>query len=259
MKLFKEYLPWLMMKYPEDAFEIVVSTEFITIDSFLSNIVSTVESGMENKNLKEKFLIFYNSFPALGIIIQTFRKAIREFLIIFFLIEVLLALVIFGVGYIVADQKSDAVLKYLDNKSGGVISYFEIKDYKDFKNLLKLSDYLVEKDKPEDKEPEEEEVVIPKTCYAYNPVGIESLEDFNELFEAQYAEPSEEIDEEEIEQPLFELLAAANVDVENSEYIYIILDNKKESSVIMFNKAGQFQSFPTSSLSEAYAYVGGAK
>lgn len=182
-------------------------------------------------------------------------------LIIFFLIEVLLTLVILGVGYIVADQKSDTVLKYLDNKSGGVISYFEIKDYKDFKKLSKLSDYLVEKEKPEEKEPveEEEEVVIPKTCYAYNPVGIESLEDFEALFEAQFAEPSEDVDEEEMEQPLFELLEAANVDVENSEYIYIILDNKKESSVIMFNKAGQFQSFPTSSLSEAYAYVGGAK
>ena len=182
-------------------------------------------------------------------------------LIIFFFIEVLLALVIFGVGYIVADQKSDTVLKYLDNKSGGVISYFEIRDYKDFAKLSNLSKYLVEKEKPEDKEEveEEEEVEIPMTCYAYNPVGIESVEDFKALFEAQFAEPAEGVEEEEVKQPLFELLAAANVDIENSKYIYIILDNKKESCVIVFDITGQFQAFPTSSISEAYAYIGGAK
>ncbi|MCQ2817972.1 MAG: hypothetical protein MJ252_11965 [archaeon] len=60
MKLFEDYLPWLMMKYPEDAFDIVINTEFVTIDLFLSNIVTNVESGMTVKNLKEKFLIFYN-------------------------------------------------------------------------------------------------------------------------------------------------------------------------------------------------------
>ena len=183
-------------------------------------------------------------------------------LIIFFLIEVLLSLLILGVGYIIADQKQDQVLKYLDTKSNGVISYFEIKDYKDFAKLSKLSDFLVEKEQPEDKEEaeeKEEEIVIPKTCYAYNPVGIESVEQFEELFEAQFAEPAEDVDEEDLPQPLFELLIAANVDVENSKYIYIILDNKKESCVIVFDKSGQFQSFPTTSLSEAYAFVGGAK
>lgn len=182
-------------------------------------------------------------------------------LIIFFLIEVLLTLLIFGVGYIIADQKQDQVLKYLDTKSNGVISYFEIRDYKDFAKLSNLSKFLVDKEKPEDKEEaeEEEEVVIPKTCYAYNPVGIESVEQFEELFEAQFSEIDEDVDEEEASEPLFELLVAANVDVENSKYIYIILDNKKESCVIVFDKSGQFQSFPTTSLTEAYAYVGGAK
>lgn len=182
-------------------------------------------------------------------------------LIIFFLIEVLLTLLILGVGYIIADQKQDQVLKYLDTKSNGVISYFEIRDYKDFAKLSNLSKFLVDKEKPEDKEEaeEEEEVVIPKTCYAYNPVGIESVEQFEELFEAQFSEIDEDVDEEEVSEPLFELLVAANVDVENSKYIYIILDNKKESCVIVFDKSGQFQSFPTTSLTEAYAYVGGAK
>ena len=182
-------------------------------------------------------------------------------LIIFFLIEVLLTLLILGVGYIIADQKQDQVLKYLDTKSNGVISYFEIRDYKDFAKLSNLSKFLVEKEKPEDKEEaeEEEEVVIPKTCYAYNPVGIESVEQFEELFEAQFSEIDEDVDEEEASEPLFELLVAANVDVENSKYIYIILDNKKESCVIVFDKSGKFQSFPTTSLTEAYAYVGGAK
>lgn len=182
-------------------------------------------------------------------------------LIIFFLIEVLLTLLILGVGYIIADQKQDQVLKYLDTKSNGVISYFEIRDYKDFAKLSNLSKFLVDKEKPEDKEEaeEEEEVVIPKTCYAYNPVGIESVEQFEELFEAQFSEIDEDVDEEEASEPLFELLVAANVDVENSKYIYIILDNKKESCVIVFDKSGKFQSFPTTSLTEAYAYVGGAK
>ncbi|MDO5449068.1 MAG: hypothetical protein Q4F70_05615, partial [Clostridia bacterium] len=169
-------------------------------------------------------------------------------LIIFFLIEVLLALVLAGVGYIVADQKQDQVLKYLDTKSGGVVSYFEIKDYKDFTKLSKLSKYLVEKEKPEDKEAaeEEEEVVIPKVCYAYNPEGIASLEEFEELYEAQFAEPEDEdLDAEPVDETeedagyeegsLFAILDAANVDVENSQYIYIILDNKKDSSVIVFD------------------------
>lgn len=61
MKLFEKYIKWLLIKFPEDAFEVVINTEIISIDYFLSKIVPDTEYGVSDKDIKEKFLIYYNN------------------------------------------------------------------------------------------------------------------------------------------------------------------------------------------------------
>ena len=60
LNLFQNYIKWLLVKYPDDAFEVEITTQFIPIDEFLSNVITNVEDTNKDTNLKERFLTFYN-------------------------------------------------------------------------------------------------------------------------------------------------------------------------------------------------------
>ncbi len=206
-------------------------------------------------------------FWAIGAAKNRNKVNLSRGLICFFLIEVLLALVIAGVAYIYADQREDAALKYLDNKTNGLITYLDIGTYKDLPKLLGVSKFLVEKEQPKTDDPTEPEPepepVIPKTCYAYNPEGIDSIATFSDLFEKQFDPENDWKNAEELDpESLFGILAAANVDYEEYDRIYIILDNEDCNCVIIFNPEGSFDvgsSYPAISVSSDYVVVGGAK
>ncbi|MBQ6753248.1 MAG: hypothetical protein IJR10_05715 [Clostridia bacterium] len=206
-------------------------------------------------------------FWAIGAAKNRNKVNLSRGLICFFLIEVLLALVVAGVAYIYADQREDAALKYLDNKTNGLITYLDIGTYKDLPKILGVSKFLVEKEQPKTDDPTEPEPepepVIPKTCYAYNPEGIDSIATFSDLFEKQFDPENDWKNAEELDpESLFGILNAANVDYENYDRIYIILDNEDCNCVIIFNPEGSFDvgsSFPAVSASSDYVVVGGAK
>lgn len=183
-------------------------------------------------------------------------------IIAFFFIEVLIALILFGAGYIFADQKKDQVFKWANTKTNGVFEYMEIDDYKELPKLLSISKFLIEKEVPE--EEENPEVSIPKTSYICNPEGIDNSEEFFKLFEAQFAEKTDETAVENATEAtvptLFSILEDNNVDVE-SDRIYVIFDTEKENCVIVFNKNGIFEieNYPDFIASKDYVMVGGAK
>ncbi len=60
LNLFQTFIKWLLVKYPDDAFEVEITTQFIPIDEFLSNVITNVEDTNKDTNLKERFLTFYN-------------------------------------------------------------------------------------------------------------------------------------------------------------------------------------------------------
>ncbi|MBQ1895800.1 MAG: hypothetical protein II162_03185, partial [Clostridia bacterium] len=165
-------------------------------------------------------------FWAIGAAKNRNKVNLSRGLICFFLIEVLLALVVAGVAYIYADQREDAALKYLDNKTNGLITYLDIGTYKDLPKILGVSKFLVEKEQPKTDDPTEPEPepepVIPKTCYAYNPEGIDSIATFSDLFEKQFDPENDWKNAEELDpESLFGILNATNVDYENYDSIYI--------------------------------------
>ncbi|MCQ2461705.1 MAG: hypothetical protein MJ115_06145 [Clostridia bacterium] len=209
-------------------------------------------------------------FWAIGAAKNRNKVNLSRGLIVFFFIEILLALILFGVGYIVADQKKDQVFKWANTKTNGVFEYMEIDEYKELPKLLGISKFLVEKEQPAEDNGEEPEVIIPKTSYICNPEGIESPEAFFELFEKQFSEDKEpvvnedeetQVDKDEDKEPetLFEILEANNVDI-GSERIYVIFDNDDANCVIVFNKDGLFEidTYPTLTAGKDYIMVGGA-
>lgn len=210
-------------------------------------------------------------FWAIGAAKNRNKVNLSRGLIAFFFIEILLVVIIFGVGYIFADQKKEAAFKWANTKTNGVLEYMEIDEYKELPKLLGISKYLVEKEAPAPESDEEEpEVVIPKTSYICNPEGIASSDEFFKLFNEQFAEEAKDaekaektVEEAATEKPatLFEILAENNVDVENSERIYVIFDNDKENCVIAFSKDGLFEidSYPSITAGKDYIMVGGAK
>ena len=67
LKLFEEYIKWILTKEPEKAFKIAIDAstpqdkttpEFITIDYFLESILPKVGNNEKELELKEKFLVF---------------------------------------------------------------------------------------------------------------------------------------------------------------------------------------------------------
>lgn len=57
--LFHEYIQWVIVKYPKEAFDLFMSTEIVNVDYFFSTIISAVDKTNPHLNLKEKFLEFY--------------------------------------------------------------------------------------------------------------------------------------------------------------------------------------------------------
>lgn len=183
--------------------------------------------------------------------------------IILFIIEIFLTAILLGAGYIAASVKETEVLDWMDNKTNGLISYFEIDSYKELPKLLDTSKHLKT---PEEENPTEPEV--PKTCYVYNPDGIDSYDTFMELWNAKFhketaAEPTttEPLTAESAAQTkdLFTILEENNVDTKESKMIYIIIDNDKESCVIAFDPTGKLQSFPEVKINNENVFIGGTK
>ncbi len=192
--------------------------------------------------------------------------------IIFFIIEIFLTAILAGAGYITASIKEDDVLKWADEKTNGLISYFEIDSYKELPKLLETTKHL--------KTPEEENPTVPevpKTCYVYNPDGIDSYGTFMNLWNAKFhkekvTEPatqtgaaavgkneSETAVSTEPTKDLFAILEENNVDTKESKIIYIIIDNDKESCVIAFDPTGKLQSFPKVEINNENIFIGGTK
>lgn len=192
--------------------------------------------------------------------------------IIFFIIEIFLTIILAGAGYITASVKEDDVLKWADEKTNGLISYFEIDSYKELPRLLETAKHLKT---PEEENPTEPEV--PKTCYVYNPDGIDSYGTFMNLWNAKFhkekvTEPvtqtatatvgkneSETAVSTEPTRDLFTILEENNVDTKESKIIYIIIDNDKESCVIAFDPTGKLQSFPKVEINNENIFIGGTK
>ena len=64
-RLLRQYIPWLLKKYPKDAFEVILKTELISSKVFMEEIIPEVEKSDNetNKgigNLKEQFLEYCN-------------------------------------------------------------------------------------------------------------------------------------------------------------------------------------------------------
>ena len=57
-RLFKEYIIWILKKYPEDAFEVIKKTEQISTKIFMDEIIPKIES---KEDLKEKYLEYCNN------------------------------------------------------------------------------------------------------------------------------------------------------------------------------------------------------
>lgn len=183
--------------------------------------------------------------------------------IILFIIEIFLTAILLGAGYIAASVKETAVLEWMDTKTNGLISYFEIDSYKELSKLLETSKHLKT---PEEENPTEPEV--PKTCYVYNPDGIDSYDTFMELWNAKFHKETV-TDPTTIEsstsepavqtKDLFTMLEENNVDTKESKMIYIIIDNDEESCVIAFDPTGKLQSFPEVKINNENVFIGGSK
>lgn len=193
--------------------------------------------------------------------------------IILFIIEIFLTAILLGAGYIAASVKETEVLDWMDTKTNGLISYFEIDSYKELPKLLETSKHLKT---PEEENPTEPEV--PKTCYVYNPDGIDSYDTFMELWNAKFHK--ETVTEPTTTEPattepattgpsttepaaqtkdLFTILEENNVDTKESKMIYIIINNDKESCVIAFDPTGKLQSFPEVKINNENVFIGGTK
>jgi hypothetical protein len=64
-KLLRQYIKWLLKKYPYEGFEVIIKTELISNKVFIEEIIPEIEkeageSSPETKNLKEKFLEYCN-------------------------------------------------------------------------------------------------------------------------------------------------------------------------------------------------------
>ena len=64
-KLLRQYIKWLLRKYPNEAFEVIIKTELISNKIFMEEIIpdvekDTSEGGLEPGTLKEKFLEYCN-------------------------------------------------------------------------------------------------------------------------------------------------------------------------------------------------------
>ena len=59
--LFRQYITWLLLKYQNEAFEIILKTEIVSINIFLNEIIPEIENNKEDSGfLKEKFLEYCN-------------------------------------------------------------------------------------------------------------------------------------------------------------------------------------------------------
>lgn len=58
-RLFHDYIQWILIKYPTQAFDLFIGTEIVPADYFFSTIIGAVEKTVPNLNLKEKFLEYY--------------------------------------------------------------------------------------------------------------------------------------------------------------------------------------------------------
>jgi hypothetical protein len=58
-RLFHDYIQWMLIRYPNAAFELFLATEIVPVEYFFSTIIGSVEKSNPNLNLKEKFLEFY--------------------------------------------------------------------------------------------------------------------------------------------------------------------------------------------------------
>ena len=61
--LFRKYISWLLLKYQNEAFEIMLKTEIVNVKVFLDEIIPEIEKEKgESGSLKEKFLEYCNQY-----------------------------------------------------------------------------------------------------------------------------------------------------------------------------------------------------
>lgn len=186
--------------------------------------------------------------------------------IIFFLIEVLLTLILLGGTYIYASTQQSKILNYVDQKTNGLLTYFEVNSFNDLPKLLNISDSLISKEEPE---PEPEPV---PTRIIVNPEEITSYEEFMKLYNDAYAtkevttEVATEVPTEEVTESvtqaitLTDILKKYNVDPKDAALCYIIIENENSSCIIAFEPTtGKISKVPSLQINDQVIYIGGAK
>ena len=189
--------------------------------------------------------------------------------ILFFLIEILLTAAVLGGGIVYAQSQQTRALKYLDNQTGGLLTYMNVDSYQDLTKIRDVHKYLIDKDA--------ENVEVPPTRVIENPEGINSYEDFMALYDVytgKEAAPeadtsasdsenadSANADQTETSKPktLKDILAENDIDTTKSGLVYIVLDNGNNDCVICFDPSGKIQNVPTIQMNSEVIYVGGAK
>jgi hypothetical protein len=58
-RLFHDYIQWVLVKYPKQAFDLFLNSEIVPAEYFFSTIIGAVEKSTSNLTLKEKFLEYY--------------------------------------------------------------------------------------------------------------------------------------------------------------------------------------------------------
>ena len=59
-KLLRQYIKWLLAKFPNEAFEVIIQTDIISNKTFMEEIIPDAEKENNESNLKEKFLEYCN-------------------------------------------------------------------------------------------------------------------------------------------------------------------------------------------------------
>lgn len=190
--------------------------------------------------------------------------------IVYFLIEVVLIALIGGSMYIYANQNQTKYLKKMDNYTNGLLSYFNVRSFKDLDRVRNVSDYLV----PKDSHGNPQVVKVRATRVVENPKEIQSYEDFKRMYSgykpgsitrAKLGKKTQSQDGYYTGEKfrgtahnMVQFMQKYHIDSTSPGLVYIIIDNNgTENCVIAFDPTGQIQQVPTVQMNNKTIYVGG--